>query len=100
MIEKQGKSGENLKKTRAFIIKNELGLHLRPAGLFVKTAKNYQSNITVEKDGIRADGKSILGITTLNAAKNSKIIIEASGKDADQALEGLGRLIASNFEET
>ena len=83
MLEEQGKLGESLKKTRKCIIKNELGLHLRPAGLFVKTAKNYHSTITVEKDGVRADGKSILGITTLNVSKNSTITIEACGKDAD-----------------
>jgi len=100
MLEGQGKSGKNLKKTREFTIKNELGLHLRPAGLFVKTVKNYQADITVEKDGMQADGKSIIGITTLNVVKNSKIIVEACGKDADQALDALGRLIAGNFEET
>ena len=49
---------------------------------------------------MQADGKSIIGITTLNVVKNSKIIVEACGKDADQALDALGRLIAGNFEET
>ena len=99
MVEGQGKSIKTLKKTKVFIIKNELGLHLRPAGLFVKTVKNYHADITVEKDGIQADGKSIIGLTTLNVVKNSKITVEACGKDADQALEALGRLIAGNFEE-
>ena len=91
---------KDLKKTKEFIINNECGLHLRPAGLFVKTANKYQADITVEKDGMQADGKSIIAITTLNVVKNSKIIVKACGKDADQALEELGRLIASNFEET
>ncbi len=92
MIEGHGKSKD-------FIIRNELGLHLRPAGLLVKTANKYKSDITVEKDGVQVDGKSIIAITTLNAAKNSKITIKACGQDADQALEELERLIACNFEE-
>jgi len=92
MVEGQG-------KTREFIIRNELGLHLRPAGLLVKTANKYKSDITVEKDGVQVDGKSIIAITTLNATKNSTITIKACGQDADQALEELERLIAGNFEE-
>ena len=100
MVEGQGKSIKTLRKIKEFTIKNELGLHLRPAGLFVKTAKNYHATITVEKDGIQADGKSIIGITTLHVVKNSKITVEVCGKDADQAIKALERLIASNFEET
>lgn len=92
MVEGQG-------KTKEFIIRNKLGLHLRPAGLLVKTANKYKSDITVEKDGLQVDGKSIIAITTLNATKNSTITIKACGQDADQALEELGRLIAGNFEE-
>jgi len=100
MVKGQKISGKNLNKTEVFIIKNKLGLHLRPAGLFVKTAKNYHADITVEKDGLQADGKSIIGITTLHVVKNSKITVKACGKDADRAIKALGRLIASNFEET
>ena len=92
MVEGQG-------KTKEFIIRNKLGLHLRPAGLLVKTANKYKSDITVEKDGVQVDGKSIIAITTLNATKNSTITIKACGQDADQALEELERLIAGNFEE-
>jgi phosphocarrier protein len=90
---------EGQEKTKEFIIRNDLGLHLRPAGLLVKTANKYKSDITVEKDGVQVDGKSIIAITTLNATKNSTITIKACGQDADQALEELERLIAGNFEE-
>lgn len=100
MIEKQRKSGKILEKTKAFTIKNELGLHLRPAGLFVKTANKYSADITVEKGGAKVDGKSIISITTLNVVKNSTIRIRARGKDADKALKALGKLIAGNFKET
>ena len=90
---------QTIEKTKRFIIKNELGLHLRPAGLFVKTANHYSSDIFVEKDGMEIDGKSIIAITTLNVVKNSTIKIRARGKDADKALKALERLIASNFRE-
>lgn len=100
MIEGQGNSRKTLEKIRKCIIKNELGLHLRPAGLFVKTANKYSADITLEKDGSEADGKSIIAITTLNIVKNSIVKIKARGKDADQALEELEQLIASNFKES
>lgn len=90
---------EGQEKARSFVIRNKLGLHLRPAGLLVKTANKYQSDIVVEKDGVRVDGKSILAVTTLNTTRNSTITITARGPDADQALDELGRLINSNFEE-
>jgi len=95
-----GKNSDNTDViTRQFVIPNELGLHLRPAGLLVKTANNYVSAITIEKDGIKADGKSIIEITTLNAAQNSTITIKACGPDACQAMEALGALIMNRFEE-
>ena len=100
MIEKQRKSGKTLEKTKTFTIKNELGLHLRPAGLFVKIANKYSADITVEKGGAGVDGKSIISITTLNVVKNSTIRVRARGKDADNALKALGKLIAGNFKET
>lgn len=84
---------------RQFSITSELGLHLRPAGLFVKTANSYESVITIEKDGVEADGKSIIQITTLNAAHNSVITIKACGPDACRAMEALEALIMNNFEE-
>lgn len=90
---------EGQEKTKEFIIRNKLGLHLRPAGLLVKTANKYQSDITVEKDGVRVNGKSIIAVTTLNATKDSVLTIKASGPDAEQALQDLERLIAGNFED-
>lgn len=86
-------------KTKEFIIRNKLGLHLRPAGLLVKTANKYISDITVEKDGVQVDGKSIIAVTTLNASKDSVVTIKACGPDAEQALQELERLIVGNFED-
>ena len=99
MIQAGGNSGTDEVIVRQFIITNELGLHLRPAGLLVKTANRYAADITIEKDGVAVDGKSIIQIATLNAATNSTITIKASGPDARQAVEALGALIISNFEE-
>ena len=88
-----------MEKTKELIITHEFGLHLRPAGLLVKTAKKYSSDITIEKDGMVVDGKSIIGITTLHAERNAIILIKACGEDADQAIEALTRLVTNNFEE-
>ena len=99
MVEEQKKSGKTLERIKVFTIENELGLHLRPAGLFAKTANKFSADITVEKGGAEADGKSIISITTLNVVKNSTIRVKARGKDADKALKALERLIASNFNE-
>lgn len=99
MIQKNNNSGPDEVIIREFIIANDLGLHLRPAGLLAKTANKYRSAITIEKDGVQADGKSIIQITTLNAAHHSTITIKACGPDARQAMEALGRLITNNFEE-
>lgn len=99
MVGKDKNSPRAVAISRQFVITNELGLHLRPAGLLVKTANNYVSSITVEKDGLQADGKSIIEITCLNAARNSTITIKACGPDARQAMAALEALITSSFYE-
>lgn len=97
MVKGQGEKIKTNEKTKTFVITNELGLHLRPAGLLVKAANKYDCAIMIEKDGMEADGKSIIGITALHATKNTTITIRARGHDADQAIEDLERLITSNF---
>jgi len=99
MVKRHKNSGATEVISRQFVIANELGLHLRPAGLLVKTANNYASSITVEKDGMQADGKSIIEITALHAAHNSIITIKACGPDARQAIAALAALITSSFHE-
>jgi phosphotransferase system HPr (HPr) family protein len=74
------------------IVKNKLGLHARPAALFVQLANKFDSAITVRKGKHSVNGKSIMGILMLAAAKGAEIQIEADGKDAKEAvleLEGL-----------
>jgi phosphocarrier protein len=86
-------------EVQTFTIKNKLGLHARAAALLVKTANRFVSNVSLEKDGLEVNGKSIMGILMLAAAKGSKITLKAEGKDAEQAIETLGKLIENKFGE-
>jgi len=84
---------------QTFTIRNRLGLHARAAALLVKTANRFASEVMLEKDGLEVDGKSIMGILMLAAAKGSKITLKVNGKDAVQALQTLGKLIENKFGE-
>jgi phosphocarrier protein len=93
------KEDGNLEKAKKFSIKNVLGIHARPAGLFAQTASKFDSQIIIEKDDIAVDGKSIMEVMMLGAAQGSSIMIKAKGKDADLALDTLGKLIENKFGE-
>lgn len=80
-------------------IKNALGLHLRAAAVFIKLASTYKCEITVEKDGEQVNGKSIMGVMSLAAAQGTKLIIDAEGSDAKEALNKLKELIDNKFGE-
>ena len=80
------------------VIANRQGLHARPANLFVKTATQFDSKIELIKGSQRVDGKSILGVLTLVAEHGTELSIEATGHDAQQALNVLADLIQSDFE--
>jgi phosphocarrier protein HPr len=84
---------------RTYTIRNRLGLHARAAALVVKTANHFSCNITVEKDGVEVNAKSIMGILMLAASKGSKIILRAEGKDEAEAIQALGKLIENKFGE-
>ncbi len=84
---------------RIVAIVNPLGLHARPAAEFVKLASSYQSEITVQKDGMVVNGKSIMGVMTLAAECGSKLTIRAEGKDAEQALVALVALVENGFSQ-
>jgi phosphocarrier protein len=85
---------------RNFEIVNALGLHARAAAQLVQTANRYRSEIHVEKDGSEVNGKSIMGVLTLAAAKGSRISVSCEGDDADQAMAALAKLIENGFGET
>ena len=80
-------------------IMHEVGLHARPAALFVQTAKKFESEIYVRNGDQEVDAKSILSILTLGVNQGTEITISAQGNDADQALDELRFLVDSNFSE-
>ncbi len=80
-------------------ITTELGMHARAATKFVQTANKFGSVITVEKDGQQVNGKSIMGVLMLVAAKGSWITVKAQGEDAKAALEALATLVKDKFGE-
>ncbi len=82
-----------------FVIENKLGLHARAASRFVLLANKFKSDIFVEKNGKEVNGKSIMGLMMLAAAKGSRLRIRAEGEDAHRAVESLGELIRSRFGE-
>ena len=84
-------------KSITVTIKNETGLHSRPADLFVRTAKLYQSNIEVVKGDKKANAKTIIKLLLLNACENDQITINADGTDEDEALNDLKALVESDF---
>lgn len=80
-------------------IVNKLGLHARPAMVFVDLASTFQSEIKVSKDDNEVDGKSIMMMMMLAAAKGSELLITAEGADAEAAADALKRLVESGFDE-
>ena len=80
-------------------ITNSLGLHARPASLFVKIATSFKSEIIVEKDGEEVNGKSLMGLLMLAAAAGSVINISVRGEDCERALQAIIELIEKKFEE-
>jgi phosphocarrier protein HPr len=80
-------------------IVNRLGLHARAAARLVHTASRYRARITVRRGRSRVDGKSILGLLTLAAARGTKLWIRGDGADADAALDELARLVEGRFGE-
>ncbi len=81
-------------------IRNKVGLHARPAALFVQTASRFKSTITVTKGDASANAKSILNLLTLGAGSGSVVTVVAEGEDADEALQALEELNARNFGES
>jgi phosphocarrier protein len=85
--------------TKDFLVSNKLGIHARPAAMFVKTANRFSCDIFVEKDGEKVNGKSIMGLMMLAAGPGSRLTVHAQGQDAQQALSELEGLIQRKFDE-
>lgn len=81
------------------VITNSLGIHARPASMIVKTASKFRSTVTLVKDDMSADAKSIMSVMMLAAAQNSKIIIQVQGEDEQEAFTAISALFESHFNE-
>src|SRR4030095_14776194 len=92
-------SEEEMKITKELTVLNKLGIHARPAALFVKTANRFDCEIYVEKDGETVNGKSIMGLMMLAAGPGSKLLVHAEGQDADRAVLEIEALLRRKFDE-
>jgi phosphocarrier protein len=85
--------------SKKFTIKNKLGLHARPAALFVEIANKFESDIYVHKGDKKINGKSIMGLMMLAAGCGSKLTVDAEGPDAKEAIAEIEKIITNNFYE-
>ena len=90
-------TGDKIEKEVTIV--NRLGMHARPAAMFVRIASRYRADVWVEKDGEQINGKSIMGLMMLAAGQGSKLMIRCEGPDADRAVQELEQLIAGKFSE-
>lgn len=93
------KASDHTTISKEVVVTNKLGVHARPAAMFVKTANRFECEIFVEKDGETVNGKSIMGIMMLAAGPGSKLHVHAKGHDAAQALGELEALLKRRFDE-
>ncbi|NBW87118.1 MAG: HPr family phosphocarrier protein [Planctomycetia bacterium] len=85
--------------SREVVVANSQGLHARPADLLAREARKWQSRIELVAAAQRVDGKSILEVLTLAAEAGTRLVVEATGPDAREALEAIGSLFEHNFNE-
>lgn len=82
-----------------FVVGNQLGLHVRAAAMVVRTMTPFASKVSIRAGASVADARSVLDLLTLSASKGTRIVVEAQGDDAEEAVAMLGDLIARNFAE-
>jgi phosphocarrier protein HPr len=80
-------------------IENRNGLHARPAAEIVKAASKFRSEVTISRDDMEVNGKSIMGVMMLAAEYGTTLMVRANGEDAEQAVDALAALVASRFGE-
>lgn len=85
--------------SREVTIKNNVGLHARPATFFIQKANAYKSSVWVEKDERRVNAKSLLGVLSLGIVKGMTVTIYAEGVDEAEAIEGIAELVNTGFNE-
>ena len=84
---------------RDYKISNKLGLHARPSAQLTQIAGRYESEVFIAKGGRRVNAKSIMGVMMLAAGPGSTVTVDAEGPDEQQALDAIGQLIESGFNE-
>ena len=94
-----GRRSSGASVSREFVVKNKLGIHARPAAMFVKTANRFRADILVEKDGQEINGKSIMGLMMLAAGQGSVLKVTADGEDSTKAIKEIELLIDRKFDE-
>ena len=87
------------KQSKEVVVANKLGIHARPAAMFVRTANRFDCQVFVEKDGERVNGKSIMGLMMLAAGPGSRLTLFTEGQDAGTAIQELEALIKRKFDE-
>ncbi len=92
-------SGKDGKIVKDVVVANKLGIHARPAAMFVRVANRFTCELWVEKDGEEVNGKSIMGLMLLAAGCGSRLKVTAIGTDASEALKEIEELIARKFDE-
>jgi phosphocarrier protein len=85
--------------TKELLVQNKMGIHARPAAMIVRVTNKFKSEVFVEKDEEQVNGKSIMGLMMLAAAKGTKVKFLATGPDAEQMLTELEGLFAKKFDE-
>ena len=85
--------------SRDVVIKNNVGLHARPATFFIQKANSYRSSVWVEREDRRVNAKSLLGVLSLGIVKGTTITLIADGSDEQEALDGLAALIDTSFND-
>lgn len=86
--------------TQKVLINNDLGLHLRAAGVLVQVATGYNSEITLRRGATEANAKSIMSVLSLAAGKGTELTLAAEGDDAVRAVDALTKLIEGGFAHT
>ena len=85
--------------SKEVVVKNQVGLHARPATFFIQRANEFKSSIWIEKDARKVNAKSLLGVLSLGITKGTSVNILADGTDEEAAVASLVTLIETNFSE-
>lgn len=85
--------------SREIVVKNQVGLHARPATFFIQKASCYEAIVWIEKDERKVNAKSLLGVLSMGITQGTSVIVGANGSDEKEAVDCLVKLIKSNFAE-